>query len=78
MKKKKREKLDEKMFAFYQKGSIKCKYCGHTIFMIRERGICTHCGHWAYRDRKTEFKYKTLEKIIKEKRKENGNEFKCN
>jgi len=75
---KKKKVLDEKMFVFYMKGSIKCKYCGHSIFMIRERGICTHCGYWNYRDKKTEFKYRTQETLIKEKRKENGNKFNGN
>ena len=45
MRKTKQQLMDEKMFMFYLKGSIKCKFCGHTIFMVRERGICTHCGH---------------------------------
>ena len=78
MKKSKKQCIDEKMFSFYLKGSVKCKYCGHTIFMVRERGICTHCGHWNYRTKKDEFKYRTKETLIKEKRKDYGNKFKCN
>lgn len=46
--------------------SIKCKHCGHTILPGRERGICTHCGYWYYKNEKIEFKYKLLENIKKE------------
>lgn len=73
---KKKKDLNEKTFIYYMQGSIKCKYSGHSIFMIRERGICTHCGHWNYRNKKTEFKYKTQENIIKEKRKNRVDFFK--
>lgn len=65
----KKKKLDEKMFYFFTSSSIKCKYCGHTIFPKHERELCTHCGYWNYRNKKIEFKYKTQESIIKEKRK---------
>lgn len=54
----------------YFRSSIKCKICGHTILPTNERVICTHCGYWNYRNNKVEFKYRTKETLIKEKRKE--------
>lgn len=45
--------------------TIKCKHCGHTIIPTKDRGICSYCGYWVYKNDKIEFRYKTLERIKK-------------
>ena len=48
--------------------TIKCK-CGHSVAISdADRAICSWCKKWVYRTKEIEFKYKTKEAIIKEKR----------
>ena len=41
---------------------VKCK-CTHTILFtgIKDRLICSHCGHWVYKNKRTELKYRIKE-----------------
>lgn len=64
MSRKKKKDEDFRRLQGYNKASIKCKHCGHTILPTRERLICSYCGKWVYRNEKIEFKYK-LEQISK-------------
>lgn len=41
--------------------NVKCKYCGHTMFPVKDRTLCTHCGRWIYKNDKIEFAYKLKE-----------------
>lgn len=56
-------KINSKRWTRITKASIKCKTCGHTIIPTRDRGICTYCGHWVYKNDKIEFRYKVLENL---------------
>lgn len=50
----------------FTKLSVYCPHCGHTVLMINvDRTICTHCGYWVYKDKKSEFKYKMMENLKK-------------
>ena len=60
-----KNKLDKLRLERITKQSIKCKFCGHTILPGKDRGICTHCGHWCYKNEKVEFRYKLLENMKK-------------
>lgn len=44
---------------------VRCN-CSHTMLLTnkKERIICSHCGYWVYRDKKTEMKYK-LKELLK-------------
>ena len=46
----------------FQDYMIKCK-CSHTVLFtgMKDRIICTHCGNYVYKDKKTEMKYKMKE-----------------
>ena len=46
---------------------VTCKCDTKTVIMAADRTICRGCNHWIYKDKKTEFKYKTLETIHKKK-----------
>ena len=41
---------------------VKCK-CSHTLLFtgVKDRLLCTYCGHYVYKDKKTELKYKMKE-----------------
>lgn len=43
---------------------VKCK-CSHTMLFTgsKDRLLCSHCGHYVYKDKKTEMKYKIKEKL---------------
>ena len=65
MRRRKKKDKDFKRLEAYTRASIKCKRCGHTILPTKERELCTYCGYYVYKDAKTEFKYKMLEKSKK-------------
>ena len=55
-----------KRIEFYNKVSVHCKNCGHTVTVLSvDRIICDWCGYWVYKDDKTEFMYKMMENIRK-------------
>lgn len=59
-KKTKAEVLDSYLTSY----KVRCK-CGHTIVMVkRSKVLCSHCGHYVYKDKKEEFKDK-MRKLIK-------------
>lgn len=43
---------------------VKCD-CGHTMIFTNgvDRLFCDWCGHYCYKDKKTEFKYKVSSKL---------------
>ena len=45
-----------------------CKNCGHTVTVVEDKNICSHCKHFVFKDDLTEFKYRLKENLIKEKR----------
>jgi DNA-directed RNA polymerase subunit RPC12/RpoP len=54
--------------------SAYCEKCGHRQMLWGgEKNICRHCGTMVFKDDKTRFKYRLNEKIIRERRKDNGN-----
>ena len=48
----------------FQNYVVKCK-CSHSVLFtgVKDRILCTHCGHYVYKDKKTELKYKLKEKM---------------
>lgn len=48
----------------YAKVKVQCK-CGHkTVIPFRvDKQICRWCGHYVFRDKKEEFKYRMKEKM---------------
>ena len=51
------------------KTRVYCPNCGHSIVMgLREYKLCSWCNNMAFKDKKTEFKYRMNENLIKEKR----------
>ena len=52
-------KEDTKKLKFYTEHSIKCD-CGHTTFLgNRDYVVCSHCGHYVFKDNKTKIEYGT-------------------
>ena len=51
--------------------TIKCS-CGKSVTLTNKYGrvICSWCGNWVYRDEKTKFRYKLLERLENGKRKD--------
>lgn len=51
---------------YYSQYKVKCK-CGHTLIISPKIGkqLCNHCGHYAYIDKKLEFKDKLKKEINK-------------
>lgn len=56
------EKEMDKYLDSLSEAKIVCKKCGHKVtFGRKDRVICSWCGHWIYKDDKTEYKYKIQE-----------------
>jgi tRNA(Ile2) C34 agmatinyltransferase TiaS len=54
--------------------SAYCENCGHRQMLWGdEKFICRHCGTMVFKDEKTRFKYRLNERLIRERRKDNGN-----
>lgn len=55
---------DKKRFHFYSTQRQYCD-CGHSVVIRadREKIICSHCGHWIFRNKKDEFVYRLREKL---------------
>ena len=57
---------------YYEKKRLKpyadnryyCK-CGHSVVIMpkKHKVLCTHCGHWVFKNKKDEFKYRIKEKM---------------
>ena len=56
-------KNDTKLFNMITRNTIKC-ICGHSVFTMKPKEICTWCGNYVYKDKKLEFKEK-LKKLQK-------------
>lgn len=52
-----RKKTKQELFeSELSKYKVKCK-CGHILILIRRnKAICTHCGHYVYKDKQEEFR----------------------
>ena len=60
----------EKYFNARSMCYTKCK-CGKTVWIFnKDRAICSECGYYVYKDKKTEFIYKLKMYIEQEKIKE--------
>ena len=55
---------DKKAFHFYSEQRQYC-YCGHSVVIRHDRQkiICSHCGHWIFKNKKDEFIYRLREKL---------------
>ena len=55
-------KMIKKEYDAFQDYMVKCK-CSHTLLFTgqKDRIICSHCGNYVYKDKKTEMKYKVKE-----------------
>ena len=64
---------DEIKVKIVKADSVYCENCGHTQRLWgEEKYICKHCGTMVFRNEKIRFKYRWREKIIRERRKNNG------
>lgn len=52
----------KKIDRYYEQYKTYCS-CGHSVVMFpnTNRKLCTHCGHFIYRNKLDEFKAKLLE-----------------
>ena len=55
----KKKCINTKFIDELSKYKVKCK-CGHTQILTNrfDRVLCSYCGNYIYRDKKTEFMYK--------------------
>ena len=68
MRKSEIEKEMDRILDEMRKASYKCK-CGRTVLIAnQDRALCENCGHWVYKSKALEFKYKLQENLIKERR----------
>ena len=39
--------------------------CGHSVVIMPKNNkvLCTHCGHWVFKNKKEEFKYRLKERL---------------
>lgn len=59
-----RNSKDSKRISYYTRNSVKCKHCGHTVFMPSEKyKICSWCGHYVFKNEKIEFNFRMGKKI---------------
>ena len=66
------EKEMDRLLEVMREISYKCP-CGKTVMISKQdRALCPDCGHWVYKTRELEFRYKMKERLFREKRKENG------
>lgn len=46
--------------------TYKCT-CGHSVVIIKDKAICTHCNKWVFKNKEDEFKYRLKENLTKQK-----------
>lgn len=52
-------KKDKVRLDFYTKNSVKCKHCGHTVFLGKLKfKICSWCGYYVFKNKKIEFNFR--------------------
>ena len=55
---------DSKRINFYTINSVKCKHCGHSVFLSREKyTICSWCGYYVFKNKKIEFNFRLERKL---------------
>ena len=55
---------------FLAKNRVYCKSCGHVMYIVKqEKALCDWCGHYIFKDKRAEFKYRLKEQLIRSKRK---------
>ena len=60
-------KRDTKRFDSITNNRVKCK-CSHSMLLgSKDRDLCTYCGYFVYKDKRTEFKYKLKERLQHER-----------
>lgn len=54
----------KKLDKVYEDNRFYC-LCGHSVAILpnEKRVLCTHCGHWVYRDKKEMFKERLRGKL---------------
>lgn len=52
----------EKLDSVVSNMKKKCK-CGHTQLVLKDKVLCSYCGHYIFKDKKTEFIYRMKEKL---------------
>lgn len=54
----------KKIDKVYEKNRYYCS-CGHSVFIppTSTRTFCTYCGHWIFKNKRDEFKYRLKEKL---------------
>ena len=54
----------KKIDRFWETTRYYCK-CGHSVNILpkNKRTFCTYCGHWVFKDKREEFKYRLKEKM---------------
>jgi hypothetical protein len=64
---------DETKVKIVKADSAYCEHCGHTQRLWGEdKYICKHCGTMVFRNEKIRFKYRLNEKLIRNRREQNG------
>lgn len=53
----------ERLIEESSKYKVTCQCGTKTVMVNTDRTICRGCGHWLYRNKKIEFKYKINEKL---------------
>ena len=65
----KRNNCGKKMREEIRSNTTYCKYCGHSLAFLNKRVvtklICSHCGHWIYRNDFLEFQDKLKLSMLK-------------
>lgn len=61
-------KKDQKRFNSLSSNRYYC-YCGHSVLINppETRTLCTHCGHWVYKDKQRYFKERLIGTINEHK-----------
>ena len=68
MRKSEIEKDMDNLLEEMRKITYVCK-CGKRVMISQQdRALCGECGHWVYKNKALEFKYKMKENLIKERR----------
>mgnify|MGYP003571288470 CR=1 FL=1 len=64
------DKEYQRMSEEYNKVKYRCPRCKDHFVIIPawvDRNLCDNCGMYVYKDKKTEFKYKMKEKLLRGK-----------
>lgn len=57
---------DKKLYESASRGRIYCQNCGHSLIIGKQdKVICDWCGHYVFKDKKAEFKYRLKEQLLR-------------